>query len=141
MVSRGAILLLSQISRKVSIALVSLVAYCTLISLIIFILDGLEFFGFYALWMTFFVLSAPMFIIAGVVVSFILSRVKMKPIVNGFIFTLVGGFLIIPYSAYIFDFSLEVFWNYFLFGALAGLVFYLVQVLFEKLIFRKEILQ
>lgn len=65
----------------------------------------------------------------------------MKPVVSGFIFTLVGGLLIIPYSAYIFEFSLEVFWHYFIFGAIAGLVFYLVQVLFEKLIFRKESLQ
>lgn len=124
--------MLNQLSNKITIALVALFTYSTIITIFISIFDKDEFLSFSNLWLTFFILSAPMFLVVGVAVAFILDKVNLKTVGKAIGTTLLGGLLILPYSAYLFDIKLSNVFNYFLFGAVAGLMFYLVQFLFGK---------
>ena len=127
--------MLNRLSEKVTIALVALFTYSTIITLVISIFEQEELLSFSSLWFTFFMLSAPMFLVVGVVVGFILDKVNVKTVGKAIGTTLIGGVLILPYSAYLFEIKLSNVFNYFLFGALGGLMFYLVQFLFGKYLY------
>lgn len=127
--------MLNQLSKKVTIALVALFTYSTIITLVISIFGQEEFLSFSSLWLTFFVLSAPMFLVVGVVVACILDKVNVNTVGKAIGTTLIGGLLILPYSAYLFEIKLSNAFNYFIFGAMGGLMFYFVQFLFGKYVY------
>ena len=127
--------MLNQLSKKITIALVALFTYSTIITIFVSMFGQDEFLSFSSLWLTFFILSAPMFLVVGVAVAFILDKVNLKTVGKAIVTTLLGGVLILPYSAYLFEIKLSNVFNYFIFGAVAGLMFYLVQFLFGKYLY------
>jgi ABC-type sulfate transport system permease subunit len=127
--------MLDQLSKKITIALVALFTYSTIITIFISIFDEEKFLSFSSLWLTFFMLSAPMFLVVGVAVAFLLDKINFTTVGKAIGTTLLGGVLVLPYSAYLFEIQLSNVFNYFLFGAVAGLMFYLVQFLFGKFLY------
>ena len=127
--------MLDQLSKKITIALVALFTYSTIITVFISIFDEEKFLSFSSLWLTFFMLSAPMFLVVGVAVAFLLDKINFTTVGKAIGTTLLGGVLVLPYSAYLFEIQLSNVFNYFLFGAVAGLMFYLVQFLFGKFLY------
>jgi ABC-type sulfate transport system permease subunit len=127
--------MLDQLSKKITIALVALFTYSTIITVFISIFDEEKFLSFSSLWLTFFMLSAPMFLVVGVAVAFLLDKINITTVGKAIGTTLLGGVLVLPYSAYLFEIQLSNVFNYFLFGAVAGLMFYLVQFLFGKFLY------
>jgi hypothetical protein len=130
--------MVNKLSRKVTIALVSIVLYCTFISTFIYIFDQMKYLSFTALWFTFFVLSTPMYLILGVSISFIFDKFKLKSNLKVLVYTLIAGFAVLPYSAFIFQLTWSNAINFFIFGAIGGFFFFIMQVLFENYLYRKN---
>lgn len=130
--------MITKLSRKVTIALVSLVLYCTTISVFIYIFNAVKYLDFPTLWLTLFMLSTPMFLIVGVAIAFLFDLFVLSAILKGLAYAVIAGMAILPYSALI----LELTWSnapiYFILGAVAGLLFFYVQFLFEQYIFRNR---
>ena len=129
--------MITKLSRKVTIALVSLVLYSTTMSVFIYIFNSVKYLDFTTLWLTFFMLSTPMFLIVGVAMAFLFDLFALNSNLKGLAYTILGGLAILPYSAYIFVLTWSNTLSYFIFGAIAGLLFFFVQILFERNIFRK----
>ena len=130
--------MIDKLSRKVTIALVAIVLYCTIISTFIYIFDHITYFDYTTLWLTFFIISSPMFLIVGVAMAFLFDRFVVKPQFKGLLYTLVAGIVVLPYSAFISQLTLLNALYYFIFGAIAGIIFFIVQVLFESYFYTKS---
>ena len=130
--------MISKLSRKVTIALVAIVLYCTAISAFIYIFDQTKYLGFTTLWLTFFVLSAPMFLIVGVAIAFLFDLFVLKSNLKGLVYTIIAGIAVLPYSALIFQLTWHNAINFFIFGAIAGFFLFIVQYLFENYLYRKN---
>lgn len=130
--------MISKLSRKVTIALVAIVLYCTSVSSIIYIFDQIKYFDFATLWFTFFILSSPMFLIVGIAMAFLFDFIVLKSNLKGLVYIIFAGIAVLPYSAFIFQLTWSNALYYFLFGAIAGLLFYIVEVLFENYLYTKN---
>ncbi len=130
--------MIDKLSRKVTIALVSIVLYCTSISAFISIFDQTRYLSFTALWLTFFILSTPMFLILGVAIAFIFDKFEIKYKLKGLVYTIIYGIAVLPYSAYFFQLTWSNAIYFFIFGAIAGFFFFIVQLLFEDFLYRKN---
>lgn len=130
--------MISKLSRKVTIALVAIVLYCTSVSSIIYIFDQMKYFDFATLWFTFFILSSPMFLIVGIAMAFLFDFIVLKSNLKGLVYTIFAGIAVLPYSAFIFQLTWSNALYYFLFGAIAGLLFFIVEVLFENYLYTKN---
>lgn len=130
--------MISKLSRKVTIALVAIVLYCTSVSSIIYIFDQIKYFDFATLWFTFFILSSPMFLIVGIAMAFLFDFMVLKSNLKGLVYIIFAGIAVLPYSAFIFQLTWSNALYYFLFGAIAGLLFYIVEVLFENYLYTKN---
>lgn len=130
--------MISKLSRKVTIALVAIVLYCTSVSSIIYIFNQIKYFDFATLWFTFFILSSPMFLIVGIAMAFLFDFMVLKSNLKGLVYIIFAGIAVLPYSAFIFQLTWSNALYYFLFGAIAGLLFYIVEVLFENYLYTKN---
>lgn len=130
--------MINNLSRKVTIALVAIVLYCTCISAFIYIFDQTKYLSFTTLWLTFFILSAPMFLIVGVAIAFLFDNFVLKSNLKGLLYTIIGGIVVLPYSAFIFQLTLSNAINFFIFGVIAGFFFFIVQFLFENYFYKKS---
>jgi len=130
--------MISKLSRKVTIALVAIVLYCTSVSSIIYIFDQIKYFDFATLWFTFFILSSPMFLIVGIAMAFLFDFMVLKSNLKGLVYIIFSWIAVLPYSAFIFHLTWSNALYYFLFGAIAGLLFYIVEVLFENYLYTKN---
>lgn len=79
-----------------------------------------------------------MFLIVGVAMAFLFDRFVVKPQFKGLLYTLVAGIVVLPYSALISQLTLLNALYYFIFGAIAGIIFFIVQVLFESYFYTKS---
>ena len=130
--------MINKLSRKVTIALVAIVLYCTSISVFINIFDQTKYLGFTTLWLTFFILSAPMFLIVGVAISFLFDKFVLTSNLKVLLYILIAGIVVLPYSAFLFQLTWSNVLSFFIFGAIAGFFFFIVQFLFENYLYRKS---
>lgn len=130
--------MLDNLSRKVTIALVAIVLYCTSVSTFIYFFDQMKYLDFATLWLTFFMLSTPMFLIVGVAMAFLFDLFVLKTNIKGLIYTIIAGIVVLPYSAFISQLTLSNAIYYFIFGAIAGFIFFIVQFLFENYLYTKS---
>ena len=130
--------MITKLSRKVTIALASLVLYCTTISVFIYIFNPVKYLDFPTLWLTFFMLSTPMFLIIGIAISFLFDLFVINSTLKGLAYAVIAGIAILPYSALILELTWSNALTYFILGAVAGILFNYVQFLFEQYIFRNS---
>ncbi|ATP40638.1 hypothetical protein CSE16_11580 [Solibacillus sp. R5-41] len=124
------------LSRKFSIALISIVV-CSFILTVMSIGASQEFdLTFGTLWMTFIILSAPMFLIVGVLSSFIYWKYIRSTRIRFICYVVTGTILIIPYSNYYFQGSDAL--RFALLGACGAMIFFGIEWLFNRYIFRGE---
>ena len=130
--------MITKLSRKVTIALVSLVLYCTTISVFIYIFNAVKYLDFPTLWLTLFMLSTPMFLVVGVAIAFLFDLFVISAALKGLAYTIIAAIAILPYGALILELTWSNALNYLILGAIAGLLFFYVQFLFEHYIFRNR---
>ena len=83
-------------------------------------------------------LSTPMFLIIGIAISFLFDLFVINSTLKGLAYAVIAGIAILPYSALILELTWSNALTYFIFGAVAGLLFNYVQFLFEQYIFRNR---
>lgn len=130
--------MLQFLSRKITISLVALVIFCTFSAIISLVFNSPKDLKFTTLWLTFLILSAPMFIICGVAVHIILCRFKLSGVMNIMIYVLSGVILILPYSAYILALNSSNMFYYMFIGAVAGMIYFGTQYLFEQAFYKND---
>ena len=130
--------MINKLSRKVTIALVAIVLYCTSISAFINIFDQTKYLDFTTLWFTLFIFSAPMFLIVGVAVSFLFDQFVLKSNIKGLVYTIISGIVVLPYGEFLFHLTWSNTIRFFIFGAIAGFFFFIVQFLFENYLYRQS---
>ena len=130
--------MLNKLSRKVTIALVAIVLYCTTVSTFIYFFDQMKYFDFTTLWLTFFIISSPMFLIVGVAMAFLFDLFVLKPRLKGLVYIIISGIVVLPYGAFISQLTFSNAIYFFIYGAIAGFIFFIVQFLFENYFYTKS---
>ncbi|MEK4425759.1 hypothetical protein [Solibacillus sp. FSL K6-1523] len=122
------------LSRKFSIALISIVL-CSFILTVVSIAVSQKYdIPFSTLWMTFIILSAPMFLIVGVLSSFIYGKFIRSTLIRFICYVITGTILIIPFSKYYFHDSNAL--RFAIIGACGAMLFFVIEWLFERYLFR-----
>lgn len=124
---------MQTISRKFTIALVTTLIFSVLFSLVGYTELAKQYFSFGTMIFTFVVLSAPMFLLAGVALSYLFEKFLRSEWMKFFSYIVMGAVLTIPYTMYIFNNSGST--RFALIGAFGAALFYGVQKLFQKYVF------
>ena len=122
------------LSRKITIALVTTFIFSFIFSIVGYNETAQEYFSFGTMIFTFVTLSAPMFLIAGVATSYIFENYLRSEWMKFFSYIVIGAVLIIPYTMYIFNNGGNI--GFAVIGAFGAALFYGVQKLFQKYIFK-----
>lgn len=121
-------------SRKITIALVATFIFSLIFSIIGYIGTEEQYISFRSMVFIFVIVSAPMFLIIGVATSYIFEKFLLNEWVKFFSYIVMGAVLIIPYTMYIFNNGMNP--PFVLIGAFGAALFYGVQKLFQKYIFK-----
>ena len=124
---------MQTISRKITIALVTTLIFSVLFSIVGYTESAQQYFSFGTMIFTFVMLSAPMFLIAGVMMSFLFEKFLRNEWMKFFSYIVMGAVLTIPYTMYIFNNSGST--TFAVIGLFGAALFYGVQKLFQKYIF------
>ena len=124
------------LSRKFSIALISIVVCSFILTVISFAVSQQYDIPFSTLWMTFIILSAPMFLIVGVLSSLIYGKFIRSTLIRFICYVVTGAFLIIPFSKYYFQGSDAL--RFAIIGACGAMLFFLIEWLFDRYLFRGQ---
>ncbi|MEG0439900.1 MAG: hypothetical protein RR587_11770 [Solibacillus sp.] len=124
------------LSRKFSIALISIVI-CSFIFAVVSIVGSKEYdIPFSTLWMTFIILSAPMFLIVGVLSSLIYGKFIRSTLIRFICYVVTGAILIIPFSKYYFQDSDAL--RFAILGVCGAMLYFGIEWLFNRYIFREQ---
>jgi hypothetical protein len=124
------------LSRKFTIALISTLLFSLLLTIFSYSAASEQSITFGTLLMTFIVLSAPMFLIIGVITSFVFEKYVRSTIMKFISYVITGAALIIPYSQYYFYGSDPL--RFSILGAIGAALFYGVQWLFQTYLYREK---
>lgn len=124
---------MQTISRKITIALVTTLIFSVLFSIVGYTESAQQYFSFATMIFTFVMLSAPMFLIAGVVLSYIFEKFLRNEWMKFFSYIVMGAVLTIPYTMYIFNNSGST--TFAVIGVFGAALFYGIQKLFQKYVF------
>ncbi|MGN7478222.1 hypothetical protein ACTHOQ_10215 [Solibacillus silvestris] len=126
------------LSRKFTVALIATFLFSFILTIASYTQATEQHLPFSTLLLTFVVLSAPMFLIVGVIASFVFEKFIRSPKIKWFSYIVVGAVFIIPYAIYFFrgaDLLL-----YSLIGAAGAVLYCAVQAIFNKYIFKEAII-
>lgn len=124
------------LSRKFSIALISIVVCSFILTVVSFAVSQQYDIPFRTLWMTFIILSAPMFLIVGVLSSLIYGKFIQSTLVRFICYVGTGALLIIPFSKYYFQGSNAL--RFAMIGACGAMLFFLIEWLFDRYLFHGQ---
>lgn len=124
---------MQTISRKFTIALVTSLIFSILLSLVGYNESAQQYFSFGTMIFTFIMLSAPMFLLAAVALSFLFEKFLRNEWMKFFSYIVMGAVLTIPYTMYIFNNSGST--RLAFIGAFGAALYYGVQKLFQKYVF------
>ena len=122
------------LSRKFTVALISTFLFSFLLTILIYMTASEQYLSFSMTLLTFIILSAPMFLIVGVAVSFLFEKTLRSPKMKWFSYMVVGAVFTIPYALYVFGNA-----NLFLFSIIGGIgaaIYCGVHLIFDKYIFK-----
>lgn len=124
------------LSRKFTVALITTFLFSFLLTIFNFIAATERYLGFSTTLLTFVVLSAPMFLIVGVITSFVFEKFIRSLKIKWFSYVIIGAVLVIPYTLYLFpDADLMLFS---LLGAFGAILYCMIQAIFNRYIFKEE---
>ncbi|MER2030517.1 MAG: hypothetical protein ABS903_15230 [Solibacillus sp.] len=122
------------LSRKFTVALVSTFLFSFLLALIVTWTASEKYLTFSMTVLTFIVLSAPMFLIVGVAVSFLFEKNLRSTKMKWFSYIVIGAVFTVPYSLYFFKNA-----NLLIFSIIGGFgaaIYCGIHLIFDKYIFK-----
>lgn len=125
------------LSRKFSIALLSIFIFSFILTLISITTSQQYDLPFSTLWLTFCVLSAPMFLIIGILSSFVYGKYVHTPLVRLGCYVLTGAILILPYANFYFQGSNTL--QFAFMGACGAMLFFAIEWLFFRFIVKEAL--
>lgn len=132
MIYRGNIV--QALSRKFTIALITTFIFSFSLAVVNYMLAAEKDLSFSTLLLTFIVLSAPMFLLVGVVTSFVFEKFIRSQSRKWFSYIIVGATFSMPYALYLFEGA-----DLFLFsiiGAIGAALYCGIHIIFDKYIFK-----
>ncbi|MEK5184989.1 hypothetical protein [Solibacillus sp. FSL W7-1324] len=122
------------LSRKFTVALVSTFLFSFLLAIIETMTASEQYFSFGMTVLTFIVLSAPMFLVLGVAVSFLFEKNLRSEKMKWISYIVIGAVFTVPYALYSFeDANLLIFS---MIGGLGAALFCGIHLIFDKYIFK-----
>lgn len=122
------------LSRKFTIALISTFLFSFFLTIIVYMTASEQYLSFSMTLLTFIVLSAPMFLIVGIAVSFLFEKYLRSPKMKWFSYIVVGAVFTIPYALYFFETA-----NLYLFSIIGGIgaaIYCGIHLISDKYIFK-----
>ena len=121
------------LSRKFTVALISTFLFSFLLALIVTMTASEQYLTFSMTVLTFIVLSAPMFLVVGVAVSFLFEKNLRSAKMKWISYIVIGAVFTVPYALYIFeDANLLVFS---VIGGVGAAINCAIHLIFDKYIF------
>lgn len=122
-----------EIAKKIAIALIAALVFSALFAYFSYTPE-VDVFPFGQLFQLYFVLSAPVYLLAAVPVSMLLDRYWQWPSTEILAYAAFGAISTLPYALFIFPAGQQPFGILFLYGASAAIVFYFVLAVGRKLL-------
>ena len=122
------------LSRKFTVALISTFIFSFLLALIVTLTASEQYLTFSMTVLTFIVLSAPVFLVVGVAVSFLVENNLRSTKMKWFSYIVIGAVFTVPYALYFFENA-----NLLIFSIIGGLgaaIYCGIHLIFEKYIFK-----
>lgn len=122
------------LSRKFTVALISTFLFSFLLAIIVTFTQSEQYLTFSMTVLTFIVLSAPMFLVVGVAVSFLFEKNLRSLKMKWFSYIVIGAVFTVPYALYFFeDVNLLIFS---IIGGLGAIIYCGIHQIFDKYIFK-----
>ena len=122
------------LSRKFTIALITTFLFSFALAVVNYFTDTENNLSFSTLLLTFIVLSAPMFLLVGVLTSFIFEKFIRSLKMKWFSYIIIGATFTMPYALYLFE-GADLF-RFSLIGAIGVALFCGIHIIFDKYIFK-----
>lgn len=122
------------LSRKFTVALITTFLFSFALTIVNFMTATESKLSFSTLLLTFIVLSAPMFLLVGVMTSFVFEKFIRSLKIKWFSYIVVGATFSMPYALYLFE-GADLF-LYSIIGAIGAALFCGIHIIFDKYIFK-----
>ena len=122
------------LSRKFTVALISTFIFSFLLALIVTLTASEKYLTFSMTVLTFIVLSAPMFLVVGVAVSFLFENNLRSTKMKWFSYIVIGAVFTVPYALYFFENANLIIFS--IIGGLGAAIYCGIHLIFEKYIFK-----
>lgn len=122
------------LSRKFTVALISTFLFSFLLALIVTLTASEQYLTFSMTVLTFIVLSAPMFLVLGVAVSFLFEKYLRSTKMKWFSYIIIGAVFTVPYALYFFENANLIIFS--IIGGLGAAIYCGIHLIFEKYIFK-----
>ena len=122
------------LSRKFTVALITTFLFSFALSVVNFVTATENKLSFSTLLLTFIVLSAPMFLLVGVLTSFVFEKFIRSLKMKWFSYIVVGATFSMPYALYLFE-GADLF-LYSIFGAIGAALFCGIHIILDKYLFK-----
>ena len=132
MIYRGNIV--QALSRKFTIALITTFLFSFALAIVNYISASEKDLSFSTLLLTFIVLSAPMFLLVGVLTSFVFEKFIRSLKMKWFSYIIIGATFTMPYALYLFE-GADLF-LYSIIGAIGAALYCGIHMIFDKYIFK-----
>lgn len=126
---------MQALSRLFTVALITTFLFSFFLTIYTRITNTEQTLEFNTTILTFVVLSAPMFLIVGVITSVIFEKLIRSSKIKWFSYVIVGAVLIIPYTLYLFPGADLM--RFSLLGAFGAFLYCMIQAVFNRYIFKK----
>lgn len=124
---------MQRLSRKTTIALLTLLIFSLLMTGLSYTDSSKEYFTFWSLFEFYLLIGVPTILIFGIVASYIADSVKMRKRWRLMLYAAIGSFMIIPFSAYVFGGTNPMFS---LIGIFTAVLFFVMEWIVNKYIYR-----
>ena len=132
MIYRGNIV--QALSRKFTIALITTFLFSFALAIANYMSAAERDLSFSTLLLTFIVLSAPMFLLVGVLTSFVFEKFIRSLKMKWFSYIIIGATFTMPYALYLFE-GADLF-LYSIIGAIGAALYCGIHMIFDKYIFK-----
>ena len=126
--------IVQALSRKFTIALITTFLFSFALAVVNYFTASEKDLSFSTLLLTFIVLSAPMFLLVGVMTSFVFEKFIRSLKMKWFSYIIIGATFTMPYALYLFE-GADLF-RFSVIGAIGAALFCGIHIIFEKYIFK-----
>lgn len=126
---------MQRLSRKTTIALITLVVFGLMMTVLSYTESSKEYFSFWSLFELYIVMGGPIILIFGIAASYIADAVSLKKHWRVLLYAFIASFIMVPYSTYLFGNASPLFS---MTGIFTAVLFFSIEWAFHKYIYRSS---